>query len=99
MEEITLNLIMHSGEGRSYAMEAITAVKKGESELAINLLQKSDEEIGYAHLSQSTLMKDEIEGNISKISLLLVHAEDHLMTTIMLKELANELVDLYLKIN
>ncbi|MGL4849182.1 MAG: PTS lactose/cellobiose transporter subunit IIA [Clostridium sp.] len=99
MEEITLNLIMHSGEARSYSMEAIEAAKTGKGKLAKKLLQKSNERIGYAHLSQSTLMQKETSELDSRVSLLLVHAEDHLMTSMTLRDLANELVDLYLKIN
>ncbi|MGL5649030.1 MAG: PTS lactose/cellobiose transporter subunit IIA [Clostridium sp.] len=99
MEEVILNLIMHSGEARSCSMEGVEAAKEGNSKLAKYLLQKSDEEIGYAHLSQLTLMQYETSELECRISLLLVHAQDHLMASMTLRDLANELVDLYLKIN
>lgn len=99
MEEVTLNLIMHSGEARSYAMEAINASKNGETEKVDHLLQKANEELGYAQFSQSTLMQNESKDNNSKISLLLVQAQDHLMTTMVLIDIAKELVSVYLKIN
>lgn len=99
MEEVSLNLIMHSGEARSYAMEAISASKSGELENIDHLLQKANEELGYAHFSQSTLMQNESKDNNSKISLLLVQAQDHLMTTMFLIDIAKELVSVYLKIN
>lgn len=99
MEELTLALMTHSGEARSYTMEAIAAVKQNNAAEAYDRLQKADESLGYAHLSRSALMESERVDTESRISLLLLHAQDHLMTTIVLKDIANELVDLYLKIN
>ena len=34
-----------------------------------------------------------------EISMLLIHAQDQLMTTMTLKDLANEIIDLYEKLN
>jgi len=36
----------------------------------------------------------EADGNTSVISLLLIHAQDHLMTGITVKQLAEEIIDL-----
>ena len=41
MEEIILNLIMHSGEARSYAMEAMELAKQGKIEEGKALIEKS----------------------------------------------------------
>ena len=59
MEEIVLSLIMHSGEARSKCMEAIHLAKIGEFEKARKFLEKADEELGYAHNSQTTLIQGE----------------------------------------
>lgn len=39
MEEIIMNLIMHSGEARSYAMEAMELAKTGNIKEAKELIQ------------------------------------------------------------
>ncbi len=95
MEEIVLNLIMHSGDARSCAMEAIQSAKVGNFEKARELLEKSSEELGRAHIAQTSLIQKEADGDKIEFSLLLVHAQDHLMTTITLKDLAAEIVELY----
>ena len=46
------------------------------------------------HLIQAELVSDKIE-----FSLLLVHAEDHLMTTMTFKDLAVEIIEVYEKID
>lgn len=98
MEEIIMNLIIHSGEARSYAMEAMQLAKNGDIEGAKELIEKSSIQLGEAHKSQTALIQGEAGGNKSEISMLLIHAQDHLMTTMTLKDLAYEIVDLYQKI-
>lgn len=93
-----MDLIVHSGEARSYAMEAIQLAKTGNIKGAKDLIEKSAVQLGEAHKSQTALIQGEAGGNKIEISLLLIHAQDHLMTTMTLKDLANEIVDLYKKI-
>ena len=95
MEEVILGLIMHSGEARSYAMEAIQAAKEGKIEYAKELISKSDEELGYAHNAQTSLIQAEAGGDKVEFSLLMCHAQDHFMTSMTLKDLANEIIDIY----
>ncbi|WP_055071510.1 PTS lactose/cellobiose transporter subunit IIA [Clostridium massiliamazoniense] len=95
MEEIIMNLIMFSGEARSLSMEAMQLAKEGKIEEAKELLVKAGEQLGEAHHSQTTLIQNEAAGKKAEVSLLLVHAQDHLMTSITLKDLATELVEVY----
>ena len=59
MEEIVLSIIMHRGEARSYSMEAIRIAKEGNFEKAMDLIRMADEELGYAHRSQTSLIQGE----------------------------------------
>lgn len=95
MEEIIMNLIMFSGEARSLSMEAMQLAREGKIEEAKELLVKASEQLGEAHHSQTTLIQNEAAGKKTEVSLLLVHAQDHLMTSITLKDLATELVEIY----
>ncbi|MGL4773064.1 MAG: PTS lactose/cellobiose transporter subunit IIA [Clostridium sp.] len=98
MEEIILNLIMHSGEARSYAMEAMELSRNGKIDEAKELIQKSNEELGHAHNSQTSLIQAEAGGEKAEFSLLLMHAQDHLMTTMTLKDLANEIIAIHARL-
>lgn len=98
MEEIILNIIMHSGKARSCSMDAITAAKKGNFNDARELIVKADEELGYAHTSQTSLIQGEAVNDKIEFSLLLVHAQDHLMTTMTFRDLAVELIEVHEKI-
>ena len=99
MKEIIMDLIIHSGEARSYVMEAIQLAKAGDVDGARSLIEKASMQLGKAHKSQTALIQDEASDNKIEISMLLIHAQDQLMTTMTLKDLANEIIDLYEKLN
>ena len=45
------------------------------------------------------MIQAEIRGEKAPLSLLMVHAQDHLMTTMTLREVALEMLELYKKVN
>jgi len=99
MEEIILNIIMHSGEARNYSIEALAVAKEGNFDRAKELIIKADEELGYAHNSQTSLIQGEAVNDKIEFSLLLIHAQDHLMTTMTFKDLVVELIEVHQKID
>jgi Phosphotransferase system cellobiose-specific component IIA len=95
-EEIVFQLILHGGNGRSYAMEAINYAKEGNFQGARKCLKKADEELIKAHNIQSKALQEEIRSDKKNpVSLLEVHGQDHLMNAMTVKELASEIIDLY----
>lgn len=97
--EMTIfTIITHSGDARSSSMEAITYAKKGEFEKAQNSIEKASQELALAHKEQTKLIQAEAQGQKHNLSLLLIHAQDHLMNAMTVKELANEFIDMYKKI-
>ena len=76
-------------------MEAMQLAKNGQIDEARELLEKSKETLGDAHATQTSLIQGEAAGNKCEVSLLLVHAQDHLMTSMTLKDLAVELIDIH----
>lgn len=98
-QEIIFKLILHSGNGKSFAMEALAAAKQGEIVQARVLLGQAVEELQEAHIVQTSLIQNEAGGELTTLSLLLIHAQDHLMNAITVKDLASEFIDLYEKIN
>ena len=48
-----------------------------------------------AHKSQTELLQLEARGENIDIGFITVHAQDHLMTTILLKDIINNLLDIY----
>lgn len=70
-------------------------LKKGDFALADEQIQKAEQSLLEAHHSQTKLIQGEARGEKTEVSLLLVHAQDHLMNAITFKDLAIEIVELY----
>ncbi|MCY9050320.1 PTS lichenan transporter subunit IIA [Bacillus inaquosorum] len=98
MEQIIFQIILHGGNGRSSAMEAIAAAKSGDAEEARKKLRESAEELTKAHHYQTELIQNEAGGEKTEMTLLMVHAQDHLMNAMTVKDLAAEFIELYEKI-
>ncbi len=97
--ETVMGLIMHGGNAKSSAMEAIHAAKVGNFEEADRKLKDADKALINAHKSQTALLTREASGDSVELSLLLVHGQDHLMNAITFKDLAIEFIDVYRKID
>lgn len=98
-EEIIMTIIAHAGSARTLAMQAIKSAKNNNLENSYDLLEKSNQEFLNAHKIQTKLIEEEIKGRKVELSLLMVHAQDHLMNAMTVKELAEEFISIYKKIN
>lgn len=97
--EKVMGLIMHGGDAKSSAMEAIHAAKTGDFDEAENKLADSEEALEKAHKFQTNLLTIEASGDAVELSLLMIHGQDHLMNAITVKDLANEIIDVYRKLD
>lgn len=97
-EMIIFGLITSSGSAKSHAMEAIQYAKENNIKSARKALDLAAEDLKAAHKTQTSLIQSEAKGEKVEISILLIHAQDHLMNAMMLKDLATEFVELYEKL-
>ena len=88
LEQVIFQIILHGGNGRSAAMEALLAAKKGDFGGAREKLKEADNALNEAHRIQTSLIQREIRGEKTEISLLMIHAQDHLMNAMTVKDLA-----------
>ncbi|ACS84566.1 MULTISPECIES: PTS lactose/cellobiose transporter subunit IIA [Musicola] len=92
MEQTVMELLINAGEARSNAMMAIQAARQQEWQQADELLGASQDAARNAHKIQTQLIGlDEGEGKVP-VNLIMVHAQDHLMTAMLCRDLAEELI-------
>lgn len=94
-QEIIMGMITNAGVAKSKAMEAIQLAQKGNGDRALGLLEECKSELVKAHKSQTKLIQQEAGGTSHEVTLLMVHAQDHLMSAITTKDLAGHIVELY----
>lgn len=98
MELICFQLITAAGGAKSNYIEAIQKAKEGAYEEAEELIRQGDEMMKEGHLPHTDLVQKEAAGEDVKMSLILTHAEDQMMSTEVFKVLAEEMIALYKKI-
>lgn len=95
MTEVAFQIILYAGNGKSNAMEAIQEAKTGNFAAADQLIKEAGEELGKAHHYQTDLLKKEANGEKNLINVMLIHSQDHLMTSMTVKDLAIEIIEIY----
>ena len=96
-DAIVMNLVVNSGEARSIAMEAIELARQGQFEEAAAKIAEARETINAAHNFQTELVQKEINNDPVPMSLLMCHGQYHLMTAMVVIDLAEKFIEVYQK--
>ena len=97
-EEVTLlgfEIVAYAGEARSKLMESLKFAQQGDFEQAEQLVNEANESIIKAHKAQTNLLAEEASGNDIPFSVTLMHGQDHLMTTVLMKDMMGHMIELY----
>lgn len=94
LELICFQIISHAGTAKSNYIEAMAKAKDGDFKKASELINEGIEEYRLAHKAHSSLITEEASGNKVEVGLLLMHAEDQLITTEVIKVVAEENIQL-----
>jgi PTS system cellobiose-specific IIA component len=100
LELIAFKIISSVGTARSCYIEAIQAAKTGDYEQSTKLIAEGDESFAMGHDAHAGLLtKEANEGQGSAVSLLILHAEDQLMSAEAFKTIAQEFIDTHKRID
>lgn len=94
-EELAMEIILHGGNARAKAYDALSSAKNGDFDTANQYLLEAEKELEEAHRFQTNALQDmklELSGSTP---LIMVHAQDHLMTAMAEKTLIGEMLYLY----
>ncbi|MBQ6975855.1 MAG: PTS lactose/cellobiose transporter subunit IIA [Selenomonadaceae bacterium] len=99
LELTAFQIISAVGTARSCYIEAIQKAKEGDFEGAEKLVKEGDEMFIEGHHAHAGLLQIEADnGQGSAVSLIILHAEDQLMSAESFKILALEFIELYKRI-
>ncbi|MBM7539823.1 PTS lactose/cellobiose transporter subunit IIA [Amphibacillus cookii] len=93
--EESFTLILHAGNASSKAQMAIQEAREHHFTEAEKLIEEGAKELRLAHDSQTQLIQKEANGEQTKLSILLVHAQDHLTTAMINIAHAEEFLHIY----
>ena len=97
IEQKIVGMISSAGDSKAKAFEALKMVRESRYEDAKKLLAEAREIDLAAHKIQSELITAEMSGGEDKpeIGLLMVHAQDHYMTSQLARDLIEELINIF----
>lgn len=95
LELTMIEIVALSGDARTKLLTAVKKAKAGDLDTAKALVEDAQNLLNDAHTSQTDLLTAEARGEVTSPTVLLVHAQDHLMTTMLLRDVIDALMDIY----
>ncbi len=95
LELTMIEIVALSGDARTKLLTAVKEAKEHNFARAQELVGEAQELLNDAHKSQTDLLTAEARGEVTTPTILLVHAQDHLMTTMLLRDTIDALIDIY----
>lgn len=94
LELVAFEIISNVGMAKSLAMEAIRESRNGNFEEAEKNVEEAKGFLLEGHHAHSALIQNEANGKKLQFSLIIMHAEDQLMSSETIKDLAIELIEM-----
>ena len=98
LEVIVFEIVNAAGAAKGLSYEALGEAEKGNYSKAEELLKEADKSLLEAHNIQTGIIQNEVNGDNMEVSVLFVHAQDHLMTSIEAKSLIECMIRMYKRI-
>ncbi|WP_270659796.1 PTS lactose/cellobiose transporter subunit IIA [Enterococcus thailandicus] len=98
IELISFQIISSVGSARSSYIEAIQLAKQNKIVEARKMIKEGENFFTEGHHAHAQLIQQEASGEPTSFSLILIHAEDQLMSAEAFKIIATEFIDVYEKI-
>ena len=99
-EELSMlgfEIVAYAGDARSSLMTLLKEVRRGNFDNVGKNFKDAVENLNLAHNSQTKILAQEAGGEQLDIGFIFIHGQDHLMTTLLLRELVQDFVELYKK--
>lgn len=99
-EELSMvgfEIVAYSGDARSTLLSLLKEVREGNFSNVESKLKEADDNINLAHQSQTEILQKEARGDDMEMGFIFIHGQDHLMTTILLRDIIEDLVNLYME--
>ncbi|EHM10578.1 phosphotransferase system cellobiose-specific component IIA [Thermanaerovibrio velox DSM 12556] len=94
-EKAVFKIISMAGDAFSRMMEAAACARGGDFSGALERMEQAEALIVEAHKVQTSLLVGEARGDQVNVTMLMVHAQDHLMNAMLAKPLVGEIINLY----
>ncbi|MGO3838758.1 MAG: PTS lactose/cellobiose transporter subunit IIA [Vagococcus sp.] len=95
LQMLGFEIVAYSGDARSTMMTLLSEVRQGQFDNVDTKLAEIDESLKLAHNAQTSVLSQEASGEELDIGFIFIHGQDHLMTSILLRDLLQDFIELY----
>lgn len=95
LELVAFEIISNVGMGKSLVIEALRDARKGNYEEAGKKIEEAQEFLIKGHHAHTSLIQKEAAGEKLEFSLIIMHAEDQLMSAETIKDLVIEIIEMH----
>ena len=95
LQSVAFEVITYASEAMNYCFQSLNAAKKGDTKASLEFMNQYEEVISKAHKAQMILIMNEAKGIEMPYSIIMVHAQDHLMQAIFIQRVIKELIEVY----
>ena len=99
LENICFQIISNVGTARSLFIESIRKSREGDYEKAQEMIDEGEKYFVAGHKEHMKLITQEANNELDKVSLLMIHSEDQLMSAEGFKIIAQEMLEMCKKFN
>lgn len=99
LESEIFSIISNGGDARAIAYEALQLAYEKKFDLSKEKMNEAQNTLNKAHNTQTKLIQAELNNEKIDMSLLLVHAQDHLMTAISEMSLIEQMIKILERID
>lgn len=97
LQMLGFEIVAYAGDARSSLMELLKEVRSGKFDNVEAKLKDADENLSLAHNAQTKMLAEEASGKSMDLGIIFIHGQDHLMTTLLLRDLVQDFIELYKK--
>lgn len=94
LEEVIFSIIAYAGEAKGFAHQGLAFAEEGKFQEAEECMKECDASVLKAHGVQTDMIQKEAGGKKVELSMVFVHAQDHLMTALSERELIKKMIKL-----
>lgn len=92
-------IISSAGDARDLTYQALDKISEYAFDEAKELIEQAEKTMNQAHNAQTKLIQEEIQGNKIDGGLLMIHAQDHLMTAIAEHQMVKRMLPIFEKMS
>lgn len=93
--KLAFELVALAGDARSQLLEAFGLLKNQKFDEIEQIIKKANDLLTKCHQKQFEMLSKEAQNEKIEFGLLMVHGQDHLMTSILLRDILTSLVEIF----